>query len=139
MALFVEFAVVGQVSLGDKAQQLPPADGGGTVVQLAVHQHRQPHQGHQVHRLAGLADHIQPFQGRLLQSLLEKQIPAGIAGKAQLREHRQLDPPGRAVFEGRDNLPGIVGAVRHPQGGRKGRSFQKTILHTRHILSIFTP
>ena len=132
---FVEFAVVGQAGLGHKAQQPSPADRGGTVVQLAVHRHRQPHQRDEVQPLAGPENTGQPVEGRLLQRLLEKQVPAGVAGQRQLGENRQLDPAGGTLRHLFGDLPGVIGAVRHPQRGREGRRFQKTILHTRHILS----
>ena len=131
VAFLVKFAVVGQAGLGHKAQQPAAADRGGAVVQLAVHRQGQAHQGQQVPRLAGLQHLVQPAEGRLLQSLLEKQVPAGVAGQGKLGEHRQLDLPGGAFPHGLHDPAGVIGAVRHPQRGREGRRFQKTIFHNK--------
>ena len=120
LPLFVEFAVVGQVGLGHNAQQLPPAQHGSAVVQLAVHQQRQAHQHYGV-QCAGLRKQpLQCIQCALLQGALQKQVAAGVAGKAKLRENRQLYPPLRGSLQLRQHLLRIIGAVCHPQRGRKG-------------------
>ena len=131
LPLFVEFAVVGQVGLGHNAQQLPPAQHGSAVVQLAVHQQRQANQHYGV-QCAGLRKQpLQRIQCALLQGALQKQIAAGVAGKAKLREYRQLYPPLRGSLQLRQHLLCIIGAVCHPQRGRKGSCLQKTIFHKR--------
>ena len=119
LPLFVKLAVVGQVGLGHNTQQLPPAQHGSAVVQLAVHQQRQANQHYGV-QCAGLRKQpLQCIQCALLQGALQKQIAAGVAGKAKLRENRQLYPPLRGSLQLCQNLLRIIGAVCHPQGGRK--------------------
>ena len=119
LPLFVEFAVVGQVGLGHNAQQLPAAQHGSAVVQLAVHQQRQANQHYGV-QCAGLRKQpLQRIQCALLQGALQKQIAAGVAGKAKLRENRQLYPPLRGSLQLCQHLLCIIGAVCHPQRGRK--------------------
>ena len=119
LPLFVKLAVVGQVGLGHKAQQLPAAQHGGAVVQLAVHQQRQANQHYGV-QCAGLRKQpLQRIQCALLQGALQKQVAAGVAGKAKLRENRQLYPLLRGSLQLCQNLLRIIGAVCHPQGGRK--------------------
>ena len=54
MALLVKLAVVGQMQLWYKAQQLAVAHNGGAVVQFAVAAHRQADQNHKVEALTGL-------------------------------------------------------------------------------------
>ena len=120
LPFFVKLAVVGQVGLGHDAQQLPPAQHGGAVVQLAVHQKRQAHQRHSIQRAALGQQQLQRIQCALLQSALQKQIAAGVAGKAKFREYRQLYPPLRGSLQLRQNLLRVIGAVCHPQRGRKG-------------------
>ena len=120
LALLVEFAVVGQVGLGHKAQQLPAAQHGGAVVQLAVYQQRQAHQHDGVQRPGAVQHGLQGIQRTGLQRVLQEQIAAGVAGEAEFREHGQLDPVrGGCLHVGKDLL-GVIGAVRHPQGGGEG-------------------
>ena len=123
LPFFVKLAVVGQVGLGHDAQQLPPAQYGGAVVQLAVHQQRQAHQRHGIQRAGLRKQPFQRIQCALLQSALQKQIAAGVAGKAKLREYRQLYPALRGSLQLRQNLLRVIGAVCHPQRGRKGSCF----------------
>ena len=73
----------------------------------------------------------------LPQSMLQEQVAAGIAGQAELGEYRQLDPAGRSLTQGVEDLLGIIGAVRHPQGGGEGGCFQKTIFHRRISHPVF--
>ena len=120
LPFFVELAVVGQVGLGHDAQQLPPAQHGGAVVQLAVHQQRQAHQRYGIQRAGLRKQPLQRIQCALLQGALQKQIAAGVAGKAKLREYRQLYPPLRGSLQLRQHLLRVIGAVCHSQRGRKG-------------------
>ena len=62
---------------------------------------------------------LQRIQCALLQGALQKQIAAGVAGKAKLRENRQLYPPLRGSLQLCQHLLCIIGAVCHPQRGRK--------------------
>ena len=119
LPFFVELAVVGQVGLGHDAQQLPAAQHGGAVVQLAVYQQRQAHQRHGIQRAGLRKQPFQRIQCALLQSALQKQIAAGVAGKAKLREYCQLYPTLRGSLQLLQNLLRVIGAVCHPQGGRK--------------------
>ena len=72
LALFVELAVVGQVGLGDKAQQTPAAEDGGAVIQFAPHQQRQAHEGHDIQLPAGVQRGLQSVQRALLQRALQE-------------------------------------------------------------------
>ena len=119
LPLFVKLAVVGQIGLGHDAQQLPPAQHGGAVVQLAVHQQRQAHQRYGIQRAGLRKQPLQRIQCALLQGALQKQIAAGVAGKAKLRENRQLYPALRGSLQLRQHLLRVIGAVCHPQRGRK--------------------
>ena len=141
LPLFIELAVVGQVRFGNQTQQLPAAEHGSAVVQLAPHHQGQAHKGHGVQLPAGIQQLLQAGQGSLLQGALQKQVAAGIAGQAELREHGQLYAAGGGGTQLREDLPGVVGAVRHPKRGREGCCFQKTIFHRRisHPVSLVCP
>ena len=72
-----------------------------------------------------------------MQRALQKQIAAGIAGQAELGEHGQLYAAGCSFVQSIRDLPDIIGAVGHPQCGRKGGCFQKTIFHRRISHPVF--
>ena len=96
------------------------AQHGGAVVQLAVYQQRQAHQHDGVQRPGAVQHGLQGIQRTGLQRVLQEQIAAGVAGEAEFREHGQLDPArGGCLHVGKDLL-GVIGAVRHPQGGGEG-------------------
>ena len=137
LALFVELAVVGQIGLGHKAQDPAMAQHGGAVVQLAVHQQRQADQSHHIQLLRFSQQGAQSVQRTGLQSTLQKQVAAGIAGQAELGEHGQLHAAGCGLTQSLGDLPDVIGAVGHPQCGRKGGCFQKTIFHRRFSHPVF--
>ena len=72
LPLFVKLAVVRQVRFRHQTQQLPVADDGGAVVELAVHRDRQAHEGHEVEPRARLQHGGEPFCCGALERLLEK-------------------------------------------------------------------
>ena len=126
----VEFRVIGQMCFGDHAQDSSVEQGGGAVVQLAVHSQRQA--GEDQHRQAarGVADRPQGFQRAVQQRLLQEEVAAGIAGQAQLRQDQDPDRlPGRGP-DGPDGLFGVEGAVGHPHGGRRRGAFDKSMVHS---------
>jgi len=137
LPLFVELAIVGQIGLGHKAQDPAMAQHGGAVVQLAVHQQRQADQSHHVQLLRFSQQGAQSVQRAGLQSTLQKQVAAGIAGQAELGEHGQLHAAGCGFAQSLGDLPDVIGAVGHPQCGRKGGCFQKTIFHRRFSHPVF--
>ena len=67
----------------------------------------------------------------LLQRVLQEQIAAGVACQAELGEHGQLHAPGGRSLQFPDDLTCVIDAVRHPQRGREGCCFQKSIFHRR--------
>ena len=137
LTLFVELAVVGQIGLGYKAQNAAMAQHGGAVVQLAVHQQRKAHQRDNVQCFCFIKQGAQGIQCTGLQRALQKQVAAGIAGQAELGEHGQLYAAGCSFVQSIRDLPDIIGAVGHPQCGRKGGCFQKTIFHRRISHPVF--
>ena len=84
-----------------------------------MHQKRQAHQRHGIQRAALRKQPLQRIQCALLQGALQKQIAAGVAGKAKLRKYRQLYPPLRTSLQLRQHLLRVIDAVCHPQSGRK--------------------
>lgn len=69
---------------------------GGTVIQLASHRKRQAGDGGEGELRTDRKQRLQRGKGALLQGGLEQQIPAGIAGQAQLRQDEQMRPAAAA-------------------------------------------
>ena len=135
-SLFVEFAVVGQMGLGDHAQNLTLVDDRRTVVELVVPADRQPDGSDHIQAPGGLQHRGEGLLGAVQKGVLEEQVPAGIAGEAQLREAQH--PHTLAVglpHEGKAAL-GVVTAVGHPDGGRAGGDLDKTIAHEKDLLCV---
>ena len=139
VALFIEFAVIGQVGLGYQTQQPAMADHRGAVVQLALHQHRQAYQCYQVQFFAGLQNGGKAGFGRLLQGLLQKQVTAGVAGQAQFRENGQLYALGGCFLHGLNGHLGVVGAIGHPKGRGDCAGFDKTVCHDTPSFAVCLP
>ena len=113
------------------------AQHGGAVVQLAVHQQRQAHQRHHVQFLRLGQQGVQGVQRTGLQRALQKQVAAGVAREAELREHRQLHAAGSGRAQRFGDLLHVIGAVCHPQCGGEGSCLQKTIFHRRISHPVF--
>ena len=121
--------MVGDVRLGHHAQHMPALQHHGGIVQAAARPHRQPGQRDKVQPFAGGQHGAQALLGPAQQRLLQKQIPAGIAGQAQLGQTEQLYAVRGGPAHGGNDLFGVVGAVRHPQSRAGNRTADKTIAH----------
>ena len=102
---------------------------GGTVIQLAFHRKRQAGDGGEGELRTDRKQRLQRGKGALLQGGLEQQIPAGIAGQAQLRQDEQMRPGRSGLLHHLGGVFGIVAAIRHPQGGTGGGDFDKSVFH----------
>ena len=135
LPLFVKLTVVRQICFRHQTQQLPMADNGGTVVELAVHRDGQAHERHEVERCARLQNGGKSFGRGALERLLEKQIAARVAGQPQLGEHCQLHAVRRCALHGGDGLLRVERTVGHAQRGRDRAGFEKTVDHDASVLS----
>ena len=135
LPLFVKLAVVRQVCFRHQTQQLPVADDGGAVIELAVHRGRQSHERHEVERRARLQHGGKRFCRSALERLLEKQIAACVAGQPQFGEHRQLHAVRCCALHGGDGLLRVERTVGHAQRGRDRAGFEKTVDHDVFTLS----
>ena len=117
MPPFVKLAVVRQVCFRHQTQQLPVADDGRAVIELAIHRNRQSHEGHEVKVRACLQHGGEPLCRGTLERLLEKQVAAGIAGQPQLGKDRQLHAVRRCALHGGDGLLCVECTVGHAQHG----------------------
>ena len=129
LPLFIKLAVVWQVCFRHQTQQLPMADDGGAVIELAVHSDRQTHERNEIKLRARLQHGGEPLGRGALERLLEKQVAARVAGQPQLGEHRQLRAIRRCALHGGDGLLRVERAVSHAQRGRDRAGFEKTVDH----------
>ena len=95
----------------------------------------QAHSGKQVQLLRLLQNPPQGPLGPVQQGILQKQVPAGIPGDAQLRQGQNLHTLCRRVLHQRDDLPRVVIAVHHPDFRRSRRNFYKAVPHEFGLLS----
>ena len=120
MPRLVEFRIGGEIGLGHQPQQPPLLADGGAVVQNGAHGHRQADDKDGVRRRRFRQQKSQRLLRPPQQRGLEKQIPAGVAGDAKLREHQQ-SRVRRGAFDLRQDLPGVVMRIRHPDVRGSGR------------------
>ena len=127
--LLVKFPVIGQMSLGEKALHLSLVYNGCTVIQFVVKTHRHSQCRDHVQIFGGLQNGGQPLLGAAQKGVLQKQVPAGIAGQAQLGQAQHPHPLGGGLpHEGKDLL-GVIAAVGHPDLGRAGGDLDESIAH----------
>ena len=131
-ALLVKFPVIGQVGLGHQAQNLSFLYNSGTIIQFVVPfvPHGQAHGGDHIQILGGVQDGLEPLLGAPEQGILEKEVAAGVAGEAQLRQCQDLHALLVGLPHEGEDLLGIIAAVRHPNLRGTGGDFDKSIFHS---------
>ena len=129
VAALIKFTVIGNVRFGHKTQKLPAADDGGAVIELAGNGGGQPDERDKLQLTAGVQNVTQRRLGGFLQRLLQKQVAAGVARQPQLREYGKLHAALCRALHRLNGHPGIIGAVRHAQGGGDGAGSDKTVDH----------
>ena len=131
MALLVELRVVRKMGFRHERQHVTGIDDSGHIIQLAAHAQRQTDYDDS-RKLCGLAaDGTERLHRTLEQRFLQKQVAAGIAGQAQLRERDELRALRRGLLCLPDDFGGVIFAVRNVQVGRRGGDFNKSISHIR--------
>ena len=129
MAGLVKLAVIRDARFGGKAEEAAAAEDGGAVIQRAAHRHG--HARHCEDREIGRAGD-QPGQlllGRLQQGALEKEIAAGVAREAELREHDSLHALRGGGADQGFHGAGVAAAIRHADHGGCGGGAEKSIVH----------
>ena len=129
--LLVKLPVIGQIGLGHQAQNLSFLYNSGAVIQFVVPfiPDRQAQSGHHVQILGGLQDGPEALLGAPEQGVLQKQVPAGIPGQAQLRQDQHLDTLLVGLPHKGEDLFGVVAAIGHPDLGGAGGHGDKTVFH----------
>ena len=131
VALLVEFGIVRNVGFRDERQNVACVHDSRNVIQLALDAQRQTDYDDS-RKLCGLAaDGTERLHRTLEQRFLQKQVAAGIAGQAQLRERDELRALRRGLLCLPDDFGGVIFAVRNVQVGRRGGDFNKSISHIR--------
>ena len=129
--LLVKFPVIGQVSLGDQAQDLSFLYNSGAVIQFVVPfvPYGQAQGRHDVQIPGGRQNGLQAFFGALEQRILQKQVAAGVTGEAQLRQGQDLHALLVRLPHQGENLLRVIAAVRHGDLGSAGGNRDKTVFH----------
>ena len=129
--LLVKFPIIGQIRLGNQSQNLSILYNSSAIIQFVVPfiPYGQTQSCHDVQIPGGLQDRLQSLFGALEQGVLQKQIAAGIAGEAQLRQDQDFHPLLVCLPHQGENLLRIIAAVRHPDLGGAGGHGDKTVSH----------
>ena len=137
LALFVKLAVVGKVHLGNYAQNLSFLYYCRAVIQFVVFLHRKAHSGEDLQRAGCFQHGSQGFLGAAEKGILVKQVAAGVAGQAQLRQHQHLHAPLFSVPHHGKGLFRVIMAVRKAQlGGAAGNS-DESVFHKYDLPAFF--
>ena len=104
-------------------------ENGGTVVQLAAVRKRGSGDNQQL-ALPGRVGQLSKRVPRaLLQRPLEKEVPAGIAGEAELRQNEKPNPQFIRMTDQTEDFGKIIAAVGNLQSGAGRGDLDKTVLH----------
>ena len=125
----VELTVVGDMGLGHQAEELPPADYRGAVVELVPVPHGQAQSRHHVQVLGGLQYGGEGLLGAPEQGVLQKQIAAGVPGEAELGQGQHPHSLCRRLPHQVEAGLGVVPAVRHFDSRRARRRLDKAVSH----------
>ena len=128
MALLIKLAVIGQIRLGDKPQQLATAYHGRAVVELSVVAYRHTDHSHQIQAFAGLQNRRQARFCAAQQRCLQKKITAGISRQAQFRQAEKLHVFRRKRLHRFYNLLHIISTICHAQRRADSSRADKAVL-----------
>ena len=129
-AVFVEFAVVRDVGLGDHAQHLALREDHGAVVERRSVAQGGPGDQREGEFARGAHEAFQRFVGRVEQRGLQHEVAARVGRHAQFGECRDLDAPPGGLLGHRRHALGVVVAVADPQMRDRRGDLQKTeIVH----------
>ena len=128
-ALLVELVVVGQISLGDDAQNAAALDDCGAVEQESASLNRQSDNANDVEFAGKLQQHEQPFFRFRQQQLLLEQVLTRVTRNAQFRETHNLNMLAVSKRNELFNLLDVVFHVSHANSGNGSSHFDESVLH----------
>ena len=130
-ALLIELPVVGDIGLGDQTQDLSSLYDSGAIVQLVVPfvPHRQTDGREDIQVFRGLQDGPQALPGPVQEGVLKKEVGAGVAGQAQLRQYQEFYPLPLGLSHHGENLFRVVPAVGDLDLRRTGSGADESVLH----------
>ena len=127
--LLVELVVVGQILLGNDAQNLALLDDGGTVEQQITNSDGQTHDGDDVKLTCEVEQHEHGTLCGFEQEVLPKQVLTCIASKGQFGENNNLHPLPFGQYNLLFYLLDIVFAICHLYRGNCRSDFYKSVVH----------
>ena len=134
LPLLVKFAVVRQVRLRHHTEEPARVDDRRAVIELAAETQRQTHGEDRGKRRRLLKNAGKRRLHRAEQAVGEKQVAAGVAGQAQLRQRQQVDAGRVRLPYAREDRIGIGLHIRDLHIDRPGRSLDKPISHESLLL-----
>ncbi len=132
-ALFVKLAVIGQVGLGNHAQNFSFLYYNSAIIQFVMDPQGHSHRRHHFQVPRGLQHGFQSLLRLPQEGLLIEKIAAGVARQSQLRQDQNLDPRLLGGAHHLKALFGVVGAVRQAQLGRAAGHGDESVLHTLNL------
>ena len=129
MALLVKLRVIRQMLLRHESQHLAPAEHGRAVIELAAQSQRQADKQHGVELRRLAPDRLQRVERAVEKRVLQKQVAAGVAREAELREHDKARAVRRRFRCSGDDRRGVVSAAGYLDARRCGRYFDESVSH----------
>ena len=121
--------IIGEVSLGNHAQNLSLLYNSSTIIQSVVLFNRHTNGSHHFQGAGGFQNGGQGFLSAPDQGALIEEVAAGVAGEAHLRQHQNLHAPLLGGAHHGKGLLGIVVAISQAQLGSAAGNGNKTMLH----------
>ena len=127
MPRLIKLGVIRDILLCRQRKQLAAAEHGRAVVQRAARRHRDTDRAEDVQVLRPLDQRPKARLGALHQLPVLEQVAAGIARHRKLREHDDRRAVFRRLRDHPVHLFRVIGAVRHPDGGRGRRDADESV------------
>ena len=128
LALFVVLAVLGQIALGDHAQDPATVDDHRGVEQTALGDQGRANHDHRDQPGAGAHDRLQAGQHRVLHRALVEEVLARVGGQSQLREDRERGSGVGGALGHRHGAPGVELRVADSHVRDRGRDSHEAVV-----------
>ena len=133
LPLFVKLTVIGQVRLGDHAQNVSLLDHRGAVIEPAADPQGHSHRGDHLQIPGGLQHGGKSLLRAPQQRVLIEKIAAGIARQPQLRQNEDLSAGLLRPTHHGERLLRVAGAVRQMDHGTAAGHRDQTVFHAKRL------
>ena len=133
LPFFVKLAVIGQVRLGDHAQNVSLLDHRGAVIELAADPQGHSHRSNHLQIPGGLQHGGKGLLRTPQQRVLIEKIAAGIARQSQFRQNEDLCAGLLRPAHHGERLLRVAGAVRQMDRGTAAGHRDQTVFHAKRL------